>query len=72
MPLYEFSCKKCGHAFEELLMASELERARPKCPACGSPRTERGISSFAAQTGSGGGSGGGSCGGGGCGSGGFT
>ena len=70
MPLYEFSCKKCGHAFEELLMASELgTTAKLKCPACGSARTERGISSFASQSGGFSSSG---FSGGGCGSGGFT
>ncbi|MCB1184795.1 zinc ribbon domain-containing protein [bacterium] len=67
MPLYEFACRKCGHRFEELMTAAELAEKKLKCPACGSPRTERELSGFA--TGS---SGGGFPAGGGCGQGGFT
>lgn len=70
MPLYEFTCKKCGHNFEELMTLSEVEEGKMKCPACHSKRVERGLSSFATSgdgLGSGGFSGGGACG-----SGGFT
>lgn len=69
MPLYEFTCGKCGHVFEELLTASELEAGKLQCPACRSKKVKRGFSAFAT-----GGSGGAafSGGGGGCGSGGFT
>ncbi len=75
MPLYEFTCKKCGHGFEELMTLSEVAAGKTKCPACSSKRVERGLSSFATSgdgLGSGGfsgGGGGGSCG---SGSGGFT
>ncbi len=65
MPLYEFQCRKCGHGFEELLSMAEVDLAKPKCPACGSRRVEKGFSSFATGAAS---TGGGSCGG----SGGFT
>ena len=68
MPLYEFTCKKCGHQFEELLTLSEMEAGKLKCPACQSKRVERGFSSFA----TGGATGGIGFSGGGCGSGGFT
>jgi putative FmdB family regulatory protein len=70
MPLYEFTCAKCGHAFEELLTARELEAGPPKCPACRSKKVKRGFSSFA----TGGAPAGGfpPSGGGGCGPGGFT
>ncbi len=70
MPLYEFTCKKCGHNFEELLTLNEVESGNMKCPACGSKRIERGFSSFA--TGGAGSAGGGGFSGGGCGGGGFT
>lgn len=69
MPLFEFTCKKCGHSFEELVTLSELNDGKLKCPACHSKRIERGFSAFATGGGTGGGLAGG---GGGCGSGGFT
>ncbi|MCP4572962.1 MAG: zinc ribbon domain-containing protein [bacterium] len=64
MPLYEFSCRKCGHSFEELTTLAEVEKKKPACPACGSRATERGLSGFATGSGSGG-SGSAPCGGGG-------
>ena len=71
MPLYEFRCAKCGHVFEELVMAGAAGRERLQCPACASARVKKVLSTFAT---------GGMaadappCGGGGgaCGSGGFT
>jgi putative FmdB family regulatory protein len=67
MPLYEFTCRKCSHQFEELLSLAEMKDSKVKCPACGSPRIDKGFSSFAtAATGPAGG------GAGGCGQGGFT
>ena len=71
MPLFEFTCRKCGHAFEELLTASEADAGKVPCPACGSRRVEKGFSSFATNT-TGGGGGSLPAGGGGCGRGGFT
>ncbi|MCP4290928.1 MAG: zinc ribbon domain-containing protein [bacterium] len=71
MPLFEFSCKKCGHNFEELMTLTEVNEGKAKCPACKSKRVERGFSSFA-QGASGSAGGGFAGGGGGCGSGGFT
>ncbi|MCX5777226.1 MAG: zinc ribbon domain-containing protein [Candidatus Firestonebacteria bacterium] len=44
MPLYEFSCKKCGKAFEELLYNSGL--AGVVCPGCGSKKTVKKLSVF--------------------------
>ncbi len=71
MPLFEFQCRKCGHQFEELLTAAEVEAGQLKCPACHSKRVEREFSAFAMGSGGPGfGPGGGPAGG--CGSGGFT
>ena len=72
MPLYEFTCKKCGHHFEELMTLSEVESGKTKCPACSSKRIERGFSSFATGGGDSLGSSGFSGGGCGSGGGGFT
>jgi len=66
MPLYEFTCKKCGHVFEELMTAAELSDGKPACPACKSRRVEKGFSAFATNADSA------SAAGGGCGNGGFT
>ena len=37
MPLYEFKCRSCGHAFEELVRVGEI----PACPACRHRKPER-------------------------------
>jgi putative FmdB family regulatory protein len=37
MPIYEFECESCGARFEELVAAD----AAMVCPACGSERTRR-------------------------------
>lgn len=38
MPLYDFICTSCEHAFEEVRGSDE---ASPACPACNSVATER-------------------------------
>lgn len=68
MPMFEFTCKKCGTQFEDLMTLAELEKETPACPKCKSKKVERGFSAFA--TGSGSGAAGTA--GGGCGPGGFT
>jgi len=45
MPLFEYDCKRCGHAFEALVRGSE----RPTCPACGSRSLEKRLSTFSAS-----------------------
>lgn len=62
MPLYEFTCSKCGKTFEELLTLADLASAAVACPHCASLDVHRGLSSFA--TGGGGAAGGSGCGGG--------
>ena len=37
MPIYEYSCKKCGHDFEELVFGEQT----PECPKCGSAETAK-------------------------------
>lgn len=62
MPMFEFSCKKCGHQFEDLVTLAELEAGEVDCPACGSKDVERGFSTFATSGSDPGGSGAGGCG----------
>lgn len=37
MPLFEFHCPECGHAFEALVRRDE----QPQCPQCAGKRLER-------------------------------
>lgn len=62
VPIYEYTCDKCGQDFEELVSLSSAEN--PKCPKCGDRNTHRKMSAFACGGGgksSGAFSGGGSC-----------
>lgn len=43
MPIYEYRCETCSHPFEALVFGSE----QPSCPACGSQRLARRLSTFA-------------------------
>lgn len=49
MPVFEYRCKQCGH------VTSFLEHGRPSkshlCASCGSKRTEKLLSTFAARSG---------------------
>ncbi len=40
MPIYAFRCSKCEHEFEELV--TRMDDTAP-CPACGSKKVDRGI-----------------------------
>ncbi len=42
MPLFEYTCKKCGHEFEELVLGT----ASPACPSCYSQKLEKLLSTF--------------------------
>ncbi|SDF49043.1 FmdB family zinc ribbon protein [Desulfovibrio legallii] len=66
MPIYEYSCTKCGRDFEELV----FDDAAPVCPHCGSHATHKLMSCCAHHAGGSaggdyappsGGSGGGGC-----------
>ena len=47
MPIYEYSCEKCGREFEELV----FDDAAPVCPHCGSRETHKLMSRCAHCTG---------------------
>ncbi len=44
MPLFEFTCRNCGHRFETLVLGSR----RAACPNCSSADLEKLYSTFAA------------------------
>lgn len=50
MPIYEFSCKKCGHLFEALRLSSRGFKGIT-CPKCDSKQVEKRMSTFAASAG---------------------
>jgi len=45
MPVYEYVCDGCQHAFEELVLGQE----RPTCPRCGGTELQKQHSVFAAH-----------------------
>lgn len=46
MPIYEYVCMTCERHFEELV---RLDGDNPACPECGSAKTQRQLSVFAAH-----------------------
>jgi putative FmdB family regulatory protein len=46
MPIYEYRCRGCAHAFEALLRSGDT----PACPACGAIDLERLVSLFAVDS----------------------
>ena len=48
MPIFEYSCRTCGHRFEFLKLPSTTDVA--KCPACNGEDLERLLSGFAMST----------------------
>jgi putative FmdB family regulatory protein len=46
VPIYEYQCKKCGHAFEKLVR-SMSDKSAALCPECGSKKTGKALSAFA-------------------------
>jgi len=52
MPLYEYDCRECGKRSEILAPAPPRSF---RCPECGSTRTEKAFSVFAAPSGGAGG-----------------
>lgn len=48
MPIYEFTCDKCGNTFEELRLSSGGFKD-VGCPKCGGKKVTKKMSSFAAS-----------------------
>ncbi|MHC4884318.1 MAG: FmdB family zinc ribbon protein [Planctomycetota bacterium] len=49
MPIFEYTCKKCGELFEELVRSDTVV----ECPKCGSQKVEKELSVFSAASGGG-------------------
>jgi putative FmdB family regulatory protein len=43
MPLYNYLCADCGHAYTDLVFGDQL----PRCPECDGERAEKQLSTFA-------------------------
>lgn len=43
MPLFDYQCQQCGHAFEALVRAGQT----PACPHCGSTALDKALSRIA-------------------------
>jgi putative FmdB family regulatory protein len=50
MPIFEYSCTKCGHRFEKF--QKNATGLKPFCPECGSWETKKELSAFSSPTGS--------------------
>lgn len=53
MPIYEYVCKSCDAKFEQLvrtMSGGDADRAKFKCPQCGSKQTARALSVFAVSS----------------------
>ncbi len=50
MPSYSYRCEACRKTFTMQMSLSEHEKARTKCPKCGSRKTVQQIGSFSAIT----------------------
>ncbi len=50
MPIYEYSCPKCGKEFEKLVKSSS---EKVDCPKCSNSKVERKLSVFSASVSSG-------------------
>ncbi len=50
MPAYEFKCLKCGKKVTLIILFSDYENKKARCPKCGSKRLERLVSSVQVVT----------------------
>jgi len=50
MPVYEYICKDCHHAFEAVLTLKEHENTDIRCPKCKSRNVEQDVAEFFAVT----------------------
>jgi putative FmdB family regulatory protein len=47
MPLFDYRCQSCSHEFEVLIRPASHGDPPPSCPACGSDKLARLLSTFA-------------------------
>lgn len=47
MPIYEYTCRKCGNEFEVIVFGDDV----PECPECGDKNPQKNMSSFGFSTG---------------------
>ncbi len=50
MPHYEYLCLACNKKFSQVLSLAEYEKAKVKCPKCGSTKVEQQWAAFYATT----------------------
>jgi putative FmdB family regulatory protein len=50
MPVYDYKCTQCKKKFSKKMTVSQMEKGKPKCPKCGSRKTEKQITGFSAIT----------------------
>ncbi len=50
MPVYEYICKDCKHAFEAILSLKEHEEKQLCCPKCNGRNIEQDVAEFFAVT----------------------
>ena len=53
MPIFEYSCKQCGHTFEKLVSRSRRKDAQ-QCPDCGAVEADKLVSAFSSKIAGGG------------------
>ena len=50
MPLYDYTCNKCGKRFSMVILLSELSKTKVACPKCKSASVHKEIEPFFAVT----------------------
>ncbi len=50
MPIFEYACDECGETFEKLIRSFSARAEKIVCPACGSTRVNKKLSTFASKT----------------------
>ena len=53
MPTYAYLCRACGRQFEVQMSIQEKEKAKPRCPDCGSRKVEQQLFGFSVGSGGG-------------------
>jgi putative FmdB family regulatory protein len=50
MPTYSYRCQACRKSFSRQMTIAEHDKARTKCPKCGSRKVQQKIAPFGAVT----------------------